>query len=236
VGAIEPARSIWRVPPGGETNERLDVSDPGIHEIAVSFDDAHLVYSSDAIGDARGGAERDLWIVDLPAGTPRRLTSRPGSERSPCWSENGRFVYFLASKDEGAAPLIVFSVAIEGGEVAPVVPDFDRPVRELVSCPGSDKLFAVVIADSTSTLYRFHPKSHKAFALIEDVGDVSHLSPKSNGDKLSFVWRAPGASPEIATWSFPDDYVEQLPSNDANASGESDSPASHSDSEETNDG
>jgi tricorn protease-like protein len=44
-----------------------------------------------------------LWIMDLPAGTPRRLTRSPHEtgEHSPVWSPDGRYLTYLTWTDQG---------------------------------------------------------------------------------------------------------------------------------------
>jgi dipeptidyl aminopeptidase/acylaminoacyl peptidase len=42
----------------------------------------------------------DLWVVSADGRNSRRLTSDPGNERSPTWSHDGKFLYFI--KDDRA--------------------------------------------------------------------------------------------------------------------------------------
>jgi hypothetical protein len=41
----------------------------------------------------------DIWTVDMDVGTPRRLTSQPGNEAAPTWSDDGQWVYFSTDSD-----------------------------------------------------------------------------------------------------------------------------------------
>jgi Tol biopolymer transport system component len=42
-----------------------------------------------------------LWIMDLPNGTPRRLTNMEIGEHSPVWSPDGRYVAYVTWTEEG---------------------------------------------------------------------------------------------------------------------------------------
>jgi len=58
-----------------------------------------------------------LWIVDLPNGTPRRLTTATVGEHSPVWSPDGRYVAYITWTEDG-------------GDIYRVVPDGQsRPER-----------------------------------------------------------------------------------------------------------
>jgi len=60
----------------------------------------------------------DLWLVGTDGGGLRRLTAHEsGSDSSPRWSRDGRFVYFLSGRSEVAQ---VWRVAIDGGEAEAV--------------------------------------------------------------------------------------------------------------------
>src|SRR6476619_138137 len=44
-----------------------------------------------------------LWIMDLPSGSPKRLTRSPHEtgEHSPVWSPDGRYITYLTWTDQG---------------------------------------------------------------------------------------------------------------------------------------
>ena len=42
-----------------------------------------------------------LWITDLPAGTPKRLTNSDLGEHSPVWSPDGRYIAYVSWTEEG---------------------------------------------------------------------------------------------------------------------------------------
>jgi Tol biopolymer transport system component len=53
-----------------------------------------------------------LWIMDLPAGKPRRLTTSGDGEHSPVWSPDGKSIAYISWNEEGGD---IWRVAPEGG-------------------------------------------------------------------------------------------------------------------------
>jgi imidazolonepropionase-like amidohydrolase/Tol biopolymer transport system component len=87
----------------------------GVHEtageVAWSPDGGKLVWSAGA----------DLWLLDLAAGEPRRLTDLPGDETRPSWSPDGRWIAFTHwDPKAGTAKLLVAAAVTDG------------PLRELI--------------------------------------------------------------------------------------------------------
>ena len=83
---------------------------------------------------AAGG---DLFVVDIPSGTCRALTTGPAVDESPVWSPDGRRVYF-SSRVEGVWQ--VWEVPLHGGLSAPVTRDGGR--LRAVSPDGRTLYFA----------------------------------------------------------------------------------------------
>ncbi len=79
----------------------------------ISPDGKKLVFSSLA----------KLWIMDLPNGRPRRLTSFDGGEYAPRWSPDGRWIAYTTWKD-----------SMVGGHVRVIRPD-GRQSRQLTTRP-----------------------------------------------------------------------------------------------------
>jgi imidazolonepropionase-like amidohydrolase len=52
-----------------------------------------------------------LWMVDLPNGSPRRLTSAHEGEHSPVWSPDGKFVAYVTWTDDGGD---IYRIAADG--------------------------------------------------------------------------------------------------------------------------
>jgi TolB protein len=60
----------------------------------------------------RGGTTLNVWVAELPAGTPRQVTFDRELAAFPCWSPDGRTLAFEAKREEDVH---VFTVPASGG-------------------------------------------------------------------------------------------------------------------------
>jgi Tol biopolymer transport system component/serine/threonine protein kinase len=56
---------------------------------------------------------RDLWLVPLDNGPPRKLTTKDARDDNPAWSPDGQYIFFASGRDN---TLALWRVGIEGGE------------------------------------------------------------------------------------------------------------------------
>src|SRR5688500_18571631 len=54
-----------------------------------------------------------LWIMDLPNGTPKRLTTGDEGEHSPVWSPDGRYLAYVSWNEDGGA---IWRIPAAGGK------------------------------------------------------------------------------------------------------------------------
>ena len=59
------------------------------------------------------GGEVHIWTIDAEGGTPRQITTGPGSQTVPRWSRDGRWIYF-SSHHNGARD--IWRVRATGGQ------------------------------------------------------------------------------------------------------------------------
>jgi Tol biopolymer transport system component/DNA-binding winged helix-turn-helix (wHTH) protein len=64
-----------------------------------------------------GGDQVHIWTIDAEGGTPRQITTGPGSQTVPRWSRDGRWIYF-SSHQNGARD--IWRVGATGGQPAQV--------------------------------------------------------------------------------------------------------------------
>ncbi len=83
--------------------ESRSVGDAGVHNQDAGWhpDGERIVYASD-----RHGTGLDIWETDLPTGLSWRLTSGPGDELSPAWSDNGRHLAWIRKDENGYAIML----------------------------------------------------------------------------------------------------------------------------------
>ena len=181
---------VYTMPVGGKpvqvTNDAAVDLDP-----AWSPDGTKLAFSSD-----RAGSE-DIYIRDLKAGTDRRLTSMPDSERSAVWSPDGQSIAFVSYLDFYQGE--VYVVAAAGGtprkvvdrSFGPGIPSWTGDGRSIVAATlkhyssrfreGMNYYLIVPIAGGEPKLVM--PNEHEPTGNRSTSGPV--LSP--GGRQLAFV-------------------------------------------------
>jgi dipeptidyl aminopeptidase/acylaminoacyl peptidase len=82
---------------------------------------ARLPY--DARLDEAPRNEADIFVVSTDGGSPRRLTTANGSERSLRWSPDGRTITYISSLTR-TGPQRIRSVAVEGGATSNLLGEF----------------------------------------------------------------------------------------------------------------
>ncbi|MBM3847488.1 MAG: S9 family peptidase, partial [Verrucomicrobia bacterium] len=83
---------------------------------ALSPDGKTAVFTVTEWSIEKNKSATHLWMVELPDGTPRRLTFAPNAtDTSPRWSPDGKRIAFTSKRaeDEGAA---LYVMRIDGGE------------------------------------------------------------------------------------------------------------------------
>jgi len=80
---------------------------PGHDAMRLSPDGTKVAFHSN-----RGGTTLNVWVAELPAGTPRQVTFDRELAAFPCWSPDGRTLAFEAKRE---GDIHVFTVPVSGG-------------------------------------------------------------------------------------------------------------------------
>jgi Tol biopolymer transport system component/imidazolonepropionase-like amidohydrolase len=149
----------------------------------TSPDGSRVVY--EALGN--------LWIRDLPEGTPRRLTRQPDHfELYPAWSRDGRSIVYTTWDDQALGAVRV--VPASGGEGRVVTrrpghyiePTFSPDGRTIVFRKISDGSLTSGLYGRDTGLYRI-PAAGGEATLITDDGRAPQFG--ASGDRVFFTGR-----------------------------------------------
>ena len=80
---------------------------------AVSPDGKWVAYEATEVALPSGDRNKDVYLVPVAGGEPRRLTSHPKSDGRPRWSPDGKRLAFLSTR-EGSSQVYVLDLL--GGE------------------------------------------------------------------------------------------------------------------------
>jgi len=80
----------------------------------VSPDGSKVVYTVRKTDMEANKGRVNLWWTNISDGQTHRLTNGEANDTDPAWSPDGRYVYFLSSRDESSQ---VWRISLPGGEV-----------------------------------------------------------------------------------------------------------------------
>jgi len=100
-----------------------------------------VAYTVSVIDSAKDRAESDIWMTSWDGAQTVRVTSTPGSESSPRWSPDGRWLAFLSSR-QGGDGAQVWLLDRRGGEAQRITNVRDG-VSDLVWSPDASRLALV---------------------------------------------------------------------------------------------
>ena len=194
-----------------------------VRDPQLSPEGAWVAYTVSVIDSAKDRAETDIWMTSWDGTQTIRVTSTPGSESSPRWSPDGRWLAFLSSR-QGGDGAQVWLLDRRGGEGQRITTIRDG-VSDMAWSPDATRLVLVagVRTDSAAAdTTRPHPividryafkqdregyltRSHTHLFLLDvtsrrvdtlTTGDADEDSPawSPDGARLAFV-RTPEPAP-----------------------------------------
>jgi dipeptidyl aminopeptidase/acylaminoacyl peptidase len=133
-----------------------------------------------------------LYVMDLPNGTPRRLTDDTVHEQAPAWSPDGQWVAYVTwTSSQGGALMKVRADGRVRTRLAPDPAFFDSPVWS----PDGQRLVAVKGPRQPRIRERFGP----GYDLGVPAGGTSPASPPTMaGDDRILARDATGLLPRRA--------------------------------------
>jgi dipeptidyl aminopeptidase/acylaminoacyl peptidase len=114
-----------------------------VSDARISPDGAWIAYAVSRLDREKDAGDTDIYMVPFQGGEPIRLTTSDKSERAPRWSPDGRYLAFLANRDDTKTQ--VWLLDRRGGEAAKLT-DYKGGVSSFAWSPDSTRL-AVVAAD-----------------------------------------------------------------------------------------
>ena len=182
-------------------------------EASLSPDGTQAVY---VLSETLGKGEKEkqslsIWLVPTDGGNPRRLTYGSGSNYNPCFSRDGKLIYFLSTRGKTTQ---IYRMPVDGGE-AEAVTDLPQGIGAFELAPdGKSLVFAAAIEPPKSpgkddhvridrSWYRFDPVpgylhdvkqaiyhlriGGKPKAISEPGGLILGLALSPNGSEIAFL-------------------------------------------------
>jgi Tol biopolymer transport system component/C-terminal processing protease CtpA/Prc len=190
---------LYKVPVTGGRVEQL-LTTPA-ENVKLSKNEQYLIYE-DRKGQENAwrkhhtsAVARDIWIYDTRTGTHKKITTFPGEDRNPVFTDNERAFYYLS---EESGSFNVHKMSVDGGKSQQITTFKKLPVRFLSAsnddtlCFGYDgdiytqkgtgkplKLNVASAADTKANNERILPVN----------GDARELAVSPGGKEVGFVFR-----------------------------------------------
>ena len=179
---------LWLVPKEGGDARRLTTVDGNEGLPKFSPDGSKVAF----LAGYDGG--NDVYVMDVVAGAPQRVTYHPGREMLCDWTPDGEALLYWSSERSGIgrAPRI-FRVGVDGGQPEPLpVPygtfgSLDDSGEWLAYTPGSREFrtWKRYRGGLASDIWLFHVTSHESRHFTDYEG--SDAQPMWNGSEVVFL-------------------------------------------------
>jgi dipeptidyl aminopeptidase/acylaminoacyl peptidase len=118
---LSVAVALCANPAAGSTPHPFSIHDmlamQRISECRVSADGQRVVFTVRTTDLEENKGKTSLWLVEADGSGLRRLTAAPANDNDPCWSPDGRAIFFLSTR---SATSQVWRIAVDGGEAQQV--------------------------------------------------------------------------------------------------------------------
>jgi eukaryotic-like serine/threonine-protein kinase len=186
-GAIVTAAAFrfFRSPaaPALEPVYRMLTATSGLNDYpALSKDGRLIAFSSDRGGPGNNGDNLDIWLQQIGAREPIRLTTDPADETDPAFSPDGTRIAFRSEKDGGG----IYIVPTLGGDPMLLVPGgrnprFSPDGRWLAYWTGRGE---GSVAPGSAAVFIVEPSGGQPRAIHPEMGMAFYPSWSPSSDRL----------------------------------------------------
>lgn len=185
------------------TTKKLDTLTKGTHdeESAIwSPDGASIAFVSNRTEDPDKNENTDIYIIEArPGATMRQLTDWKGSDNSPRWSPDGKWIAYTRSVSEEDYHMydepVLCLIPVTGGEPRLLSRSIDRPVFNPRWAKDGKTIAALVADDRQQYVAVFSPASGALVKTTNSQGAFTALEP--NGDSWLAMRSDPRTPAEV---------------------------------------
>lgn len=182
---------------------------PGDHDVppfslggqdlyAISPDGQEVAFTSNIDEVEAISTNNDIFVVPITGGTPRKVSTSPGSDSTPLYSPDGRFLAWRMQKRGGYESdrfrLVVYDR--KSMEIRNLTEDFDRWVQAMVWSPDSKQIYFTSEDKGEAPIYRSQVEPGGAPQEITR-GANDDLAVSSDGKVLVFTRMSIQAPAEV---------------------------------------
>jgi dipeptidyl aminopeptidase/acylaminoacyl peptidase len=183
---------------------------PGDHEVppfnlggqdmyAISPDGQEVAYTSnhDEVEVEAASTNNDIFIVPITGGEAKKISTSPGSDDTPLYSPDGKYIAWRMQKRAGFESdkfnLVIYDR--KSGEIKNLTENFDRWVGSYVWAPDSKTIYFAAEEEGQAPIFQLDVRGTGVFEMV--VGHNDDLSITPDGKALLFTRMSVKAPNEI---------------------------------------
>jgi dipeptidyl aminopeptidase/acylaminoacyl peptidase len=183
---------------------------PGAHDVppfslggqdqyAFSPDGKEVAYTSNHDPEPAISTNNDVFLVSAAGGEPRKITSNPGSDGTPMYSPDGKYIAYRSQLRGGYESdrfrLMLYDRAT--GQITDLTPNFDRWVDSMAWSPDSKTIYFTAENEGEAPIYAINVTAPNAWPqeLVDGFNDSP--APAPDGKTLIFDQMSIAAPNEI---------------------------------------
>ncbi len=201
---------IFVVPAAGGT--ALDLT-PGNHDAppfslggqdmyALSPDGKEVAFTSNIDEVPATSTNNEIFIVPVTGGTPKKISTGPGSDSTPLYSPDGKYIAWRMQETPGYESdrfqLVLYDR--QTGQIRSLTKDFDRWVGSFVWAPDSKSLYFSAEDKGESPVYGLSVSGGGAGEIFRGTNDDLTVTP--DGVSLVFTCMSVEAPNEICEFGL----------------------------------
>ena len=181
---------------------------PGDHEVppfnlggqdmyAISPDGQEVAYTSNHDEVEAASTNNDIFIVPITGGEAKKISTSPGSDDTPLYSPDGKYIAWRMQKRAGFESdkfnLVIYDR--KSGEIKNLTENFDRWVGSFVWATDSKMIYLAAEEEGQAPIFQVDIQGTGVFEMV--VGHNDDLSITPDGKTLLFTRMSIKAPNEI---------------------------------------
>jgi dipeptidyl aminopeptidase/acylaminoacyl peptidase len=154
---------------------------------AFSPDGQEVAFTSNIAEVEATSTNNDLFVVPVSGGAPKKITSNPGSDSTPAYSPDGRWIAYRAQMEPGYESdrfrLMLFDR--KSGKVRNLTENFDRWVGAFTWTPDSKTIYFTAENEGEAPIYKLDIDGGAPVSI--EPGENDEISVTPDGRNLVFV-------------------------------------------------
>ncbi len=206
---------LWMLDPTTRKATQLTSGEFHVTEYSIAPDGKRIAVAAQPTPRLSDASESDLYVIQTTApaaSKPTPLVRRPGSDTSPAFSNDGRWIAFVSQdgrKSEAFLNTAVCIVAAAGGQPANITRQFDNRIggagggsAPLKWMNGDDSILFSSTIRTQSRMFRAFPDEKPVEPVTQDTAVDGSPDLSADGDVL--VWlREDSVSPrDVWVWKL----------------------------------